>query len=50
MIIDKGRVINTKKHLLILEYDEYREVYEDGTESFPQDVYTADAKGRVEHL
>lgn len=50
MIIDKGRIVNKKKHLIILEYDEYREVNEDGTEAFPQDVYTKDQSGRAEHL
>ena len=50
MMKDKSRIVNKKKHLIILEYDEYREVNEDGTEAFPQDVYTKDKSGRAEHL
>lgn len=50
MIVDKNRIINKKKHLIVLEYDEYREVYDDGTEAFPQDVYTQDKVGRSEYL
>jgi len=50
MIVDRGRIINKKKHLLVLEFDEYREINEDGTEAFPQDVFTEDELGRSEML
>ena len=42
-------MINNKPHLVILQYDEWRAVYEDGTEEFPEDCYKEDEAGRIEY-